>query len=337
MKKIAKISVFVLVLMGVGLIFGWIGWWRNSTEISEQAITVIIEPGESLLEIADSLKQKKLIASKGLFIIVAKIANLTATAKAGEYQFYPKDNYRHLLGLLAEGAEEMNTKVTIPEGFTLKNIGDRLMEFGFTTPVEWQEAVGINSLLLEQEFLIESGLPSGVDLEGYLFPDTYFFTKSATALQIATKMIETMARSFPIVTSNDSRVQKMSKHEILTLASIIEKEVRTESSMKLVADIFLKRLEIGMALQADSTVNYITGGNSPGVSLADLTIDSLYNTYEYSGLPPGPISNPGLQAINAVLNPSQNQYYYFLTSADGEIYFAETHEEHVLNKQRYLK
>ena len=337
MKKIAKISVFVLVLMGVSVIFGWIGWWRSSTEISEQAITVIIEPGESLLEIADSLKQKKLIASKGLFIIVAKIANLTATAKAGEYQFYPKDNYRHLLGLLAEGAEEMNIKVTIPEGFTLKNIGDRLMEFGLTTPVEWQEAVGINSLLLEQEFLIASGLPAGVDLEGYLFPDTYFFTKSATALQIATKMIDTMARSFPIVTSNDSRVQKMTKHEILTLASIIEKEVRTESSMKLVADIFLKRLEIGMALQADSTVNYITGGNSPGVSLADLTIDSLYNTYEYSGLPPGPISNPGLQAINAVINPSQNEYFYFLTSADGEIYFAETHEEHVLNKQRYLK
>ncbi len=337
MKKIAKISVFVLVLMGVSVIFGWIGWWRSSTEISEQAITVIIEPGESLLEIADSLKQKKLIASKGLFIIVAKIANLTATAKAGEYQFYPKDNYRHLLGLLAEGAEEMNIKVTIPEGFTLKNIGDRLMELDLTTAAEWQEVVGINSLLLEQEFLIASGLPSGVDLEGYLFPDTYFFTKSATALQIATKMIDTMARSFPIVTSNDSRVQKMTKHEILTLASIIEKEVRTESSMKLVADIFLKRLEIGMALQADSTVNYITGGNSPGVSLADLTIDSLYNTYEYSGLPPGPISNPGLQAINAVINPSQNEYFYFLTSADGEIYFAETHEEHVLNKQRYLK
>ncbi len=337
MKKIAKISVFVLVLMGVSVIFGWIGWWRSSTEISEQAITVIIEPGESLLEIADSLKQKKLIASKGLFIIVAKIANLTATAKAGEYQFYPKDNYRHLLGLLAEGAEEMNIKVTIPEGFTLKNIGDRLMELDLTTAAEWQEVVGINSLLLEQEFLIASGLPAGVDLEGYLFPDTYFFTKSATALQIATKMIDTMARSFPILTSNDSRVQKMSKHEILTLASIIEKEVRTESSMKLVADIFLKRLEIGMALQADSTVNYITGGNSPGVSLADLTIDSLYNTYEYSGLPPGPISNPGLQAINAVINPSQNEYFYFLTSADGEIYFAETHEEHVLNKQRYLK
>ncbi|OGY89834.1 MAG: hypothetical protein A2927_01170 [Candidatus Komeilibacteria bacterium RIFCSPLOWO2_01_FULL_45_10] len=124
--------------------------------------------------------------------------------------------------------------------------------------------------------------------------------------------------------------------EVITLASIIEKEVRTEQDMKMVADIFNKRLEQGIALQSDATVNYVTGKGLVQPTAADIAVDNLYNTYKYRGLPPGPIANPGLKAIKAAIYPTPNQYYYFLTTAEGEVIYSQTYQEHLKNKSVYL-
>ena len=129
----------------------------------------------------------------------------------------------------------------------------------------------------------------------------------------------------------------MTMHELLTLSSIVEKEVRTAETMKNVADVFLKRLDIGMALQSDATINYIIKGDNPSPLYSDLEVESPYNTYKHAGLPPGPISAPGLNALNAVLHPASNTYLYFLTTDEGAIYYAETYEEHLRNKARWLK
>ena len=131
--------------------------------------------------------------------------------------------------------------------------------------------------------------------------------------------------------------QKKSIFEIITLASIIEKEVRNPEDMKMVADIFYKRLNKGMALQSDATVNYITGKGLLQPTLADTQIDNRYNTYKYPGLSLGPISNPGLSAIIAAIEPNSNPYYYFLTTKDGAVIYSKTYEEHLRNKAKYLK
>jgi len=131
--------------------------------------------------------------------------------------------------------------------------------------------------------------------------------------------------------------QKKTVHEILTLASILEKEVSTENDRKIVADIFYKRLEIGMALQADSTVNYASGKSVPRASGKDLETDSPYNTYKYKGLPPGPICNPSLSAIKAAIYPAKNDYWYFLTTPDGKVIYSKTHDEHVKAKAKYYR
>jgi len=129
----------------------------------------------------------------------------------------------------------------------------------------------------------------------------------------------------------------MTTHEILTLSSIVEKEVRTAETMNNVADVFLKRIAIGMALQSDATINFIIKGDDPSPTYEDLEVHSPYNTYKHPGLPPGPISAPGLNALTAVFHPASNDYYYFLTTDAGDIYYAKTYDQHLENKRKYLK
>jgi len=126
-------------------------------------------------------------------------------------------------------------------------------------------------------------------------------------------------------------------HEMLTMASIIEREVRGDVDRKMISDLFWRRLDIGMALQADSTVNYVTGGKNPSISFVDRDIDSPYNTYKYRGLPPGPISNPSLSSIEAAIYPEQNNYFFFLTDPAGKVYYGRTLGEQGANRALYLR
>jgi len=187
------------------------------------------------------------------------------------------------------------------------------------------------------EFAFLAGKPPFVSYEGYLFPDTYRFFRGASPEEIVKKLVANLGRRL----SEAGIIEKIagrgtSLHELLTLASVIEKEVRTPEDRRLVADVFRRRLEIGMALQADSTVNYVTGKSVAAASSEDVAADSPYNTYKHRGLPPGPICNPGLDAISAALEPQANDYWYFLTDADGGVHYAKTLDEHNANKAKYL-
>jgi UPF0755 protein len=170
--------------------------------------------------------------------------------------------------------------------------------------------------------------------EGYLFPDTYRLPKNATAQEIVEKMEATLQNRLAALGAPTGRAAQYSTAELITLASIIEREVREKEAMRQVADIFLKRLEINMALQSDATVNYILDTGLSGVSIAHTKVDNSYNTYQYPGLPPGPISNPGMNALEAAFHPANNPYYYFLTDDLGAIYYAETFNGHIANRQR---
>ncbi|MFA7663080.1 MAG: endolytic transglycosylase MltG, partial [Patescibacteria group bacterium] len=172
---------------------------------------------------------------------------------------------------------------------------------------------------------------------GYIFPDTYHITTTATAEEIMDKALSNFGNKLTPELRAEIKAQGKTIYEIITLASIVENEVAKAEDMKIVAGIFWNRLDIGMGLQSDATINYITSGKTTRPTADDLKIDSPYNTYKYRGLPPGPIANPGIASIEAVINPTKTDYLYFLTTPDKQTIFSKTFEEHVAAKNKYLK
>jgi UPF0755 protein len=296
-----------------------------------------VEEGESFANIAERLEDAEVIPSSFWFRVAGKFSGLANKVRSGTTQVTPGDRSADILGSLIypSGVEEVT--ITIPEGYTLHQIGSTVRAaLPQITEEEWDKVTGVSSPFVQDTFVVSAQKPADVDLEGYLFPDTYRFFIDASAEDVVERMLRTMESRVSSLGDPTGDAQNMTTHDLLTLSSIIEREVRDSEDMRQVSDIFLKRLDIGMALQSDATINYVTGGDDPSVSLADRDLDSPYNTYQYPGLPPGPISNPGMNALRAVWNPEENDYYYFLTDSQGNVYYAKTHDEHVVNKARYL-
>jgi len=179
--------------------------------------------------------------------------------------------------------------------------------------------------------------PNYISYEGYLFPDTYRVYADAKPQDVLKKIFTNLESKITTEMRTEMDRQNKSFFEILTMASLVEREARTPEDMAMVADIFWRREKMGWALQSCASVNYVTGKNDPGVLDIDRAIDSAYNTYKYPGLPLGPIGNPGLQGIKAALYPQKNNYWYFMTGTDGQMHYAQTLEEHNINVAKYLK
>lgn len=241
-------------------------------------------------------------------------------------------------------AEEIN--LTVLEGWNNKEIGDYLEKQKVITSGEFAIAVKNHTTREHQDVLPKEA--SG-NLQGFLYPDTYRFFKSITdraqtpaaeaGNTIIKKLLDNFFKKLPSNAEALAKKQGLSLYQAITLASIVEKETNnSDTERKIIAGIFYNRLKIGMPLQSDATINYITGKNDPGVSDADLAIESAYNTYKHKGLPPTPIANPSLSAILAVLEPAQTDYLYFLhNQTTGQPVYAKTFQEHVSNKQKYLQ
>lgn len=300
---------------------------------------ITIEQGASFAQVADELEQDRLIASSFWFSVYAKLDGSAGSIRAGSYQIEPRMNYASLIDILTTSSTGQDISMTIPEGYSIDQIGEVVLSKFDITQADWDYWTGVNSPLESHAFMVEAQKPDNVDLEGYLFPDTYRFYPDATAETIVTALVDEMQKNVEGIEGIDDveGIEDVASiHELLTLASVIEKEVPTSDDMKIVSGIFQNRLSTGMALQSCATVNYITGKDTPAVSAEDLEIDSPYNTYMYAGLPPGPIANPGLSAIESVIHPTQTNYFYFLATPDGETIYASTFDEHVANKARYL-
>ena len=221
--------------------------------------------------------------------------------------------YRHFHPKYIPPPPRPEVTITIIPGWDLKRTAIYLAGKGFTTSTKLS-----------------------ADLEGYLSPNTYRVYKDASLKDIVNKLKTAREEEFKQFDASVWQKSGMTEREVLTLASIVEKEANTKEDMAMVADVFLRRLEENWALQSCATVNYITGKNDPGVNLVDKKIDSPYNTYKYPGLPPGPICNPGLDAIRAVLYPTKSDYNYFMTGDDGVMRYAKTLGEHNENVAKYL-
>lgn len=299
-----------------------------------EEITITISPGASLKAISRTLADQRLVSSPKLFAWYVRWRDLDRSLNHGTFTITRGTSMHRILNLLAlEGRAERT--ITIIEGWRLRDIAVYLEINGISQTDFWK-VVGTPLMIandsvsptnnFSETFSFIRAKPSQASLEGYLFPDTYRIFADATAEDIVRKMLANF----------EARVGAIS-YEDLILASIIEREVVHEDDRRRVADIFLRRLEAGWPLQADSTVNYVTGKQTPALSREDRELDTPFNTYQYPGLPPAPISNPGLVSIKAVQNPLPNDFWYFLTDAAGGVHYARTLEEHNDNKARYLR
>lgn len=341
------IAVFLITVFAIGGVFLWQSYVRYPDPKATD-IQVAIEQGDGVKIISRQLKDKGLIPNRFFFECYVVLSQTQKNFQPGIFSLRPGMSYVSIVDALTS-IQSQEVTVTIPEGYTLTQIGELLEEKGLVSMDEWISFVGEPrgnnagrpSFFVSHEFaptfsFLESK-PTERSLEGYLFPDTYRFLKGSSAEEIVIKMLTNFQNKLTPQMQLDIQTQGRTIHDVVTLASIVEREVQTDADRPLVADLFWRRLKIGMLLQADSTVNYITGGKTPSITYADRDIDSPWNTYKYKGLPPGPISNPGLAALIAAIYPKSNTAFYFLTDSEGNVHYARTNEEQVVNKQRYLK
>lgn len=310
--------------------------------VNEEEIDFVIEKGQNVETISDNLFKADLIDSTLFFETYIWETGNGIKLQAGKYILDKKMSIKEIVDKLISGDVARDEKtIKILEGWTIDDIENYLVENEITKPGEFSGLakvyIGDWSMSFAKPDILDDA-PSRVDLEGYLFPDTYRIFSSATAEDIVEKLLGHMELKLDDELRVEIKKQGRSIHEVLTLASIIEKEVVSEEDMAIVSGLLQKRMEIGMKLEVDSSVNYATGKSDPSASYVDLQIDSPYNTYKYFGLPPGPISNPGFRAIKAAVYPEESPYLFYLNRQDtGETIFSQDYNEHIRNKNKYLK
>ena len=280
---------------------------------------VYIKPDSRGREIADLLKQAGVIQDRFLFHLFTYLRGSSDRLKAGEYQFIASMGLLDIIRMLEEGRVLVH-RLTIPEGSSLWQIARALDEEGLVDPDRFLE-------LARNPAVASYYVPEADSLEGFLFPDTYHFIKGTKEEAIVETMVQRFFRAFTGDHERQARQRGMSLYEIVTLASIIEKEALLDREKPIIAGVFYNRLERGMRLQADPTVLY--GRHHTGrIRYRDLREKHPYNTYVHHGLPPGPIASPGMTALEAALNPAKVNYLYFVSRNDGTHHFSRTLGEH---------
>lgn len=295
----------------------------------ESPYQIDIKHGQSLNEIIDTLYARKVIPSKINMKIVAYLYGADKKVKAGRYDIPNGLSYTKLVELLVEGSSMEEIMVTIPEGIWQREIAQILhrdLNIDSSKVMELSKSRSfINSLNIDEN-----------NLEGYLLPETYSFFPNSTAEEILRKLKIQMDKIFTPKVENRLRELRMTKKEILTLASIIDGESNLVPEFKTISGVYHNRLKKGMPLQADPTIQYlIRERKNNKIFHKDLEIDSKFNTYKYFGLPPAPINNPGKDAIIAALYPEKHNYLYFVANGTGGHVFASTLNEHEVNVSKY--
>ncbi len=293
-----------------------------------EAVALSVPKGATAQEIGDLLLRKGLIRNQTLWVLAASREGYTQRFQAGDYTLRPSMTGREIMEELTHGTVA-TIKMTIPEGSTLTQIAQIAAGTGRCTATEFEK------LARDPKRWPKMGFPLPKrDLEGYLFPDTYPVDRDATAEQI----LQQILRRFEQVYAKheaDIKKSKMSLHEIVTLASIVERETRVADERPKVAQVFLLRLKKGMRLESCATVQYFLKKSKPILTNADVKTESPYNTYLHEGLPPGPIASPGEPCIQAVLHPSKTEYLYFHTiEGQSRQHFSKNLGEHEATKEK---
>ncbi len=327
MKKffaITIVSFVVLALFAFVEIYLFL-YTSPTQEKSEQIVE--ISPGSPFRKIAKSLKAKGIITNEIKFYFLARFKGNLTSIKAGEYLLYTNMTPLDVLDTLVSG-RTLLYRLTVPEGHTLYQVADTAVSLRLVSKEEFVSKA--HDPLLLQELHIE-----GISVEGYLFPETYFFSKPVTA----DKIIRTMVQKFWDHFSDDLRFKSqklgLTEHQLVILASVIEKETGIPEERRLISAVFHNRIKIKMKLQSDPTVIYGIKNFSGNLTKKDLLTSTPYNTYTHEGLPIGPIANPGQAALEATVNPAPVDYLYFVSKNDGSHFFSSTYKEHLKAVRQY--
>ncbi len=302
----------------------------ESETVVERRVNVKIREGLSTAEIADRLVEKGVIGSSLKFRILARLRGYDDKLRPGSYTFTPDMAYDEVFAKLLTGEKKL-IKFTVPEGFGVKEIAERLYNLDLVNREDFLQAA--------EDFAPYDYMRKRKDVifaaEGFLFPDTYTVESD---MEID-ELLDLMAGTFDQKLKPEMRVQAekmgLSVYDLITLASMVEREVRYPEDRPIVAQVLLKRLKLNMPLQTDATLQYLMDAPKEEVSIEDTQIDSPYNTYQHVGLPPGPIANPGMASIEAVLSPADTDYLYFVADRSGHNHYAYTYDEHLNLVNRY--
>lgn len=332
--KIFFVLLLILIVTPVASYQYYFAMLKSVNPTSEESVSIEIPMGTSLRKAASILKENKLIKNERIFLIYAKMNDLE-NIKSGKYDFSQKDDVDFILNQMNSGSKPIGEKVTIPEGFERMNIAKQLSLAGLANVDVFMDLTEHKENFVE-EFPFLNGLDI-TSLEGYLYPDTYYISKDMDEKAIIRMMLKRFSEIYEENRIGEmAAAQNMSLNELITMASVVEREAVLNEERALIAGVFYNRLRMDMPLQSCATVQYILKERKPILSLEDTKIDSLYNTYLYKGLPPTPIASPGVLSIQAAINPMQTEYVYFVAKGDGGHEFSKTYDEHLKAKKKYL-
>lgn len=317
----------VRIVLIVGLF-----WYLACLFISSGNGSVVCEisfpQGSGIRKLATELKNGGVIRSSWHFILMTRLRGDAQRLKAGEYHFSDDMTPGMILNKVVSGEADYR-KFTLPEGYSVYQAAELLEQKGYFNKTAFLEKCR------DKAFLARIGV-AGESVEGYLYPATYNLTKSGGEEQLLEQMVRQFRKAYAAITDGEA-ARRFSRHEIITLASIIEKEAVSSAEKALISSVFHNRLRIGMPLQSDPTTVYGVRAFSGKVSKADIQRPSPYNTYRNKGLPPGPIGNPGIDAVQAAMNPAKTDFLYFVARLDGTHQFSRNLTEHNRAVVRYLR
>jgi UPF0755 protein len=330
LKAIARLLLILLVVAIGG------AWWVRSRLVTpyrgfggEKAL-VEIPPGTGVTGIAQRLVGSGVVPDVWTFRLAAKLDGVDRRLQAGEYRFTVPATPSEVADRIARG-DVFKKPVTFPEGLTFREMGAIFERADLGTAADFDRAASDGTIAAGFD-------PDATTLEGFLFPDTYAMPSHTDADTMVRAMVTEFSKQFDATLRADATARQMTAHDVVTLASIVEKETARAEERPLVAAVYQNRLRLHMPLQCDPTVIYalMQAGRWDGnIRKGDLQIDSPYNTYRYAGLPPGPIASPGRPSIEAAIHPADVPYLYFVSKGDGSHVFAATLDEHNRNVAKY--
>ena len=330
-NKKLKLAAAIL-FAGFCLLFLWAIYVPNSLR-EKPTVYYNVESGTGDENIAKDLKEKGVIKSALFFKLYVMASGQYSKLQAGLYDVSPSMSLAAIVNKLVKGDIAKN-KVTIIEGWDLEDIGNYLETKKIYTKKEFLEAAKKD---YSKTYVFLAGKPKDAGLEGFIFPDTYYVPLTSSPDQFIRMTLNNFDRKLTTELRKKIAADKRTVFQVVTMASILEKEVRPLEDKKMVSGILWKRIANGMPLQVDSTVNYVTGKNDIRVAIRDLQVDSRYNTYKYKGLPYGPISNPGMDSILGAVYPTKSSFWFYLSAnGTGKTIFSKTFQEHSISIQKYL-
>lgn len=325
MRRIATVFV-VALLVGVVATFSWL--LLGDRRLPQAPTSLEVAPGASVHSIAEQLAESDVISSARILEFYLRVKMPSVTIQAAEYDFPAHATIPQIASVLAAGGHAAQVWITVPEGFTAAQIANRLAQHGVDA------APSFLAVARETDLTVDRWHTQG--LEGYLYPDTYLVPLHGSAQQIATLMTNQFLRNLPAGASGIAHHLRFSIPQIVTIASMVEREAKIDAERGTIAGVIYNRLRLGMPLEIDATIEYALPHHKPELSYRDLAVESPYNTYRHKGLPPTPIANPGKKSLLAAFHPAKVDYLYYVYRGKGRHQFSRTLEEQQAAEQKYL-